>query len=422
MEEENGGRSTWSQRQRQAAAELARKRVLRAYEKEDKTLDWQKYHAAWQNYYQKYYSDFYLRAAQDYIIKEQSRVAPAKYGKAQTAAEIAARNEAILRAKGMIKGKTDFAAGVKGEPGQLIETVKTKLKRERHPEILNWVETDGVPQPNKDDLSEAETESAKRSLLLAFKAKIQEKASEKAAEDERRRRWQPIIIGGATMLAVLFLQYNRLIFAPIYAYVSPGPAPAAEISEVDPTVTLTKVSEAEKLLIPKLNVEVPIIFGVDFTEVMEAMNRGVAHYRIAGADAYPGQVGNFVITGHSAGDIYSSNQYKFIFSGLERLETGDLLYVHYGGVRYTYRMVGREIVEPTEIAKLTFQTDKPMLTLVTCYPLGTSRQRLLVFAEQISPNYSQTEIADQTAGGEAQEMPRNERTLFERIGAWFKRR
>ena len=73
MEEENGGKPAWSQRQRQAAAELARKRVLRAYQKEDKTLDWQKYHAAWQNYYQKYYSDFYLRAAKDYVIKEQSR-------------------------------------------------------------------------------------------------------------------------------------------------------------------------------------------------------------------------------------------------------------------------------------------------------------------------------------------------------------
>ena len=100
---------------------------------------------------------------------------------------------------------------------------------------------------------------------------------------------------------------------------SPGEAPAGEIEAVDPTVTLTKVSSENKLIIPKLNVDVPLTFGVGVDGVMSAMNYGVVHYRINGASAYPGEIGNFVVMGHSAGDIYSSNQYKFIFSGLERL-------------------------------------------------------------------------------------------------------
>ena len=149
------------------------------------------------------------------------------------------------------------------------------------------------------------------------------------------------------------------------------------------------------------------------------MNSGVAHYRIAGASAYPGEIGNTVITGHSAGDVYSSNPYKYIFSGLERLEDGDLIYINYESVRYTYRVTGKEVVEPTDVQALVIDTDVPMLTLVTCTPLGTSRYRLLVFAEQISPNVEDAEPTDTVVNvdsSETEEMPSNEPSFFE--GIW----
>ena len=187
-------------------------------------------------------------------------------------------------------------------------------------------------------------------------------------------------------------------------------------------MTLTKVSAENKLIIPKLNVDVPIRFGVGVDGVMSAMNNGVAHYQIAGASAYPGEIGNFVITGHSAGDIYSSNPYKFIFSGLERLEEGDIIYVHYNSVRYTYKMVRSETIEPTEVSKLIYETDKPMLTLVTCWPLGTSRYRLLITAEQISPSYEGATVADDNFEYEFKEdesLPENEETFFTRIWNWL---
>ena len=149
------------------------------------------------------------------------------------------------------------------------------------------------------------------------------------------------------------------------------------------------------------------------------MNNGVAHYRIAGASAYPGEIGNTVITGHSAGDIYSSNQYKYIFSGLERLEDGDLIYLNYNSVRYTYRVIKKEVIEPSNVAALVVQTDKPLLTLVTCTPLGTSKYRLLVTAEQISPDYEGAEKADEITTvdqGSGEALPSNEPSFFE--GIW----
>ena len=118
------------------------------------------------------------------------------------------------------------------------------------------------------------------------------------------------------------------------------------LEAVDPTVNQT-VSPDPRLIIPKLNVDVPVAFGIDIDEVMSAMNYGVAQYSIPGANALPGQIGNLVITGHSAGDIYSSNPYKFIFSGLERLEVGDLIYVNYESTRYTYQVTKQD----SEIAR-----------------------------------------------------------------------
>ena len=201
------------------------------------------------------------------------------------------------------------------------------------------------------------------------------------------------------------------------AYVSPGNAPAAGIEAIDPTITQA-VSPDPRLIIPKLNIDVPVHFGISLNEVMTAMSNGVAHYRISGASAYPGEIGNFVITGHSAGDVYSSNPYKYIFSGLERLDNGDLIYVNYNSTRYTYRVVKKEVVEPTHVAALMVDTNKPILTLVTCTPLGTSRYRLLVTAEQISPSAETTSEAEQAppVASESDSLPANEPTFFD--GFW----
>ena len=252
---------------------------------------------------------------------------------------------------------------------------------------------------------------------LKLRDDIRRKATDNAKKTRKLRKFMPIMAGAMVTLLILFLQYNRLIFAPIYAYVSPGNAPASEIEALDPTITQT-VSADPRLIIPKLNVDVPIRFGVPLSGVMAAMNNGVAHYRIAGASAYPGEIGNFIITGHSAGDVYSSNPYKYIFSGLERLEEGDLIYVNYESVRYTYRVTNKTVVEPSDVDALVVSTDKPLITLVTCTPLGTSRYRLLVTGEQISPDYegsSKQESVTPEESSESEELPSNEPSFFENI-------
>ena len=398
MDSKTGGQSS-SDLQRQAASAIARKKVLAAYaksaqkaahEKSASALknepvtpkinseSWKKYHSAWQDYYQKYYSEYYSNAARNYIAKERLKDAREK-----------AEEEEILNS---------------------ITKSSAKLNKKSGLSL-------GTTEVNQEWSADQNSDSIRQNL----RRHIRKKATDSAKKTRRHRRLIPIIAGVAVVLIILFLQYNRLIFAPIMAYVSPGNAPASEIEAIDPTITQT-VSAEPRLIIPKLNIDVPVHFGIQLSEVMSAMNNGVAHYRIAGASAYPGEIGNLVITGHSAGDVYSSNPYKYIFSGLERLNDGDLIYVNYNSTRYTYRVIKKQVVEPTNVASLVVDTDKPLLTLVTCTPLGTSRYRLLVTAEQISPSYEgadESESLPTIDQNQEELLPANEPSFFEGIWNWL---
>ena len=334
------------------------------------TPDWQKYHSDWQNYYQKYYSEYYAKAAQKYLENEKSKLS-----------------------------------------AQAVST-NTYLSQD----------------------SIARTEASAKQVEVSLRERIREKANSSFKLSKRHKQFVPIFAGVFSVLFVLFLQYNRLIFAPIMAYIAPGNTKDTGITAIDPTVSEAPTADP-RLLIPKLNVDVPVFFNIsnDTATINNAMNHGVAQFKIPGADAMPGQIGNLVISGHSAGDIYSNNQYKFIFSGLERLVDGDLIYVNYNSVRYTYKVYKRETVEPTNVAALVYKIDKPILTLITCTPLGSDRYRLLVMAEQINPSYEQketTEIANQensaengnNAEGKTQSssiMPANERSFFDRVWRWL---
>ena len=120
--------------------------------------------------------------------------------------------------------------------------------------------------------------------------------------------------------------------------------------------------------------------------VQEKLKGGVVHYPIPGASSVPGQKGNTVILGHSSNDVFDDGAYKFVFVQLDKMEKGDTFYLNYNGTRYTYTVTEKKIILPTEVGSLVVTTDKPLATLVTCTPVGTAQKRLVVMAEQISPD------------------------------------
>jgi len=323
--------------------------------KEHADAHWKQYHTAWQSYYQQYYERYYLSQLQ----KRQNAVAPA--------------------------------------------TTSAMPKAEPIPQNMD-APTDEEPMSRDQAVNE-------------LRDKLMGQVKEHGTRVRKSRHFMPIIAALVVGLSFALLQYNRLIIAQVKAYVSPGSISAGNIV-LDPT-TDTKVSAAPKIIIPKINVDAPVVYDVpslDEHVVQEKLKGGVVHYPIPGASSVPGQKGNTVVLGHSSNDVFDDGAYKFVFVQLDRMEKGDTFYLNYQGTRYTYAVTEKRIILPTEVSSLVIATDKPLATLVTCTPVGTAQKRLVVMAEQISPD--PTAAASATTDkdkGTLTPIPGNSPTFFERL-------
>ncbi len=244
------------------------------------------------------------------------------------------------------------------------------------------------------------------------------KAQERAKAVRKSRHFMPILTALCVGLLFTFLQYNRLLIAQVQAYISPGNINPQNIV-IDPTAEV-KVGPEPRLIIPKINVDAPLVFDVDsYNEpaVQEALKKGVVDYPIPGADAKPGQVGNMPILGHSSNDVFDDGAYKFVFVQLSKLSEGDTFYIHYKSVRYTYSVTSKEIIDPKEVNKLAVDTDVPMVTLITCDPPGTALKRLIVSAKQISPDPTTAgkPKTTETPKEKPQDISGNSPTLLQRL-------
>ena len=306
---------------------------------------WKAYHSAWQNYYQQYYQSFYEQ--------QQSQ-------RKQFEEEISKK----------YRGQGDESQNVKGN---------------RFAQQLLGQNT---------DLAQTSEDISKDQALHELRQKLVGKVHHEAKKIRKSRHFTPIAASLGVVFIFLFLQYNQVLFGAFTAYASPGAINPQNIV-IDPN-TNAAVSAEPRLIIPKINVDVPVLYdvGADHDSQMEAMRNGVAHFSIPGANSHPGEIGNTVLSGHSSNDLFDQGDYKFIFAQLEKLVVGDTIYANYEGVRYAYVITKKEVVQPTEVNKLIYDTSVPVMTLITCTPLGTSLERLLVTAEQISPDPSKAVATD----------------------------
>lgn len=146
-------------------------------------------------------------------------------------------------------------------------------------------------------------------------------------------------------------------------------------------------SAPAEITIPAIHITAPIIFDEPSQaewKIQLALRRGVVHY---GDTAVPGQNGNIVIVGHSSGQAWAPGDYKWIFTLLNKLHAGDQIEIAYQGIPHVYEVTGTTIVSPTDLS-VTTQTPGPTLTLITCTPVGTSTNRLVVHAKELQPSQS----------------------------------
>lgn len=199
------------------------------------------------------------------------------------------------------------------------------------------------------------------------------------------RRPSPFIILGAGSivigLIILTLTFYPLIRDEFYYFLRSHQKPSLQAQNVK---ELTPIDSTFGIIIPKLGANARIIPNVDPYDsrvYQKALTRGVAH---AKGSAYPGSLGNVFLFAHSSENFYEAMQYNSIFYLINKLEKGDDIYLYHDGRKYTYIVESKKIVGADAIDYLTHPQGTKTVTLMTCWPPGTSFKRLLIIAKLAS--------------------------------------
>lgn len=139
-----------------------------------------------------------------------------------------------------------------------------------------------------------------------------------------------------------------------------------EISEINPILEQLDT----KLYIDSINVEGNIFQGPD----SKTMDKGFWHFP---ASVYPGQQGNAVIISHRYLHIPPA---KDTFYNLDKVRKGDSILIEQEDNTYTYIVSEVKVVEKNDVSVLQDSSDY-QITLITCTPLWTSKQRLAVIGK-----------------------------------------
>ncbi|MDP2671083.1 MAG: sortase [bacterium] len=153
-----------------------------------------------------------------------------------------------------------------------------------------------------------------------------------------------------------------------------------------PPIKITPVNKDFGIIIEKIHVNAPVITDVDSTKYavyIDALNRGVAHARGTGKPGEPTKEGNnnTFLFAHSAINPFYAKKYNAVFYLLRKVEVGNRIVVFYKQKRFDYLVKDKRVVEASDVRYLTEPSKKPLLTLQTCDPPGSSLRRLIITAE-----------------------------------------
>jgi sortase A len=180
-------------------------------------------------------------------------------------------------------------------------------------------------------------------------------------------------------------------FAKFLAETAPPTAPSQDTAPpttvpVDPTAPTTTVAPATtvplgpppvvlpgaavaRIEIPKIGVDKVVVSGVGVAD----LRRAPGHYTTT---PMPGEPGNAGIAGHRT-------TYGAPFNRLDELSQGDEIFVTTRSGRFVYKVRTLDIVSPRDRTTL-LPTEDNRLTLTTCHPKFSARQRLIVVADLMS--------------------------------------
>lgn len=183
-----------------------------------------------------------------------------------------------------------------------------------------------------------------------------------------------ILIGAALLIFVgytqakVYLEQKKLRdqYASLSFEVEDGDVENGEEKEIKKGETIGILE------IPKLDLSTVLVEGTD----PENIKYAVGHLPGSSSVSKVGSKGeNFVIAGHR------SYTYGKFFNRLDELKNGDEVILKVQKRVLTFEVIDKKIVKPTNMDVVKPVKDKALVTLVTCHPQYSNKQRLIVVTE-----------------------------------------
>jgi sortase A len=190
--------------------------------------------------------------------------------------------------------------------------------------------------------------------------------------------------GLSVLLLVLVISAIGLLGFPVYTNFEQGRIQDKKAKEFKTEALKQKYEDRQveegdpltRIKIPKLGVDVVVVEGT----TPSALKAGAGHYR---GTPLPCEMGNVAIAGHRT-------TYGKPFNQLDRLAAGDKIELEtpVGSCEYVVTDRGGSpnpfTVDPANIAIVANTPGERNLTLTTCHPKGSAKQRLVIRAHLVS--------------------------------------
>jgi len=185
------------------------------------------------------------------------------------------------------------------------------------------------------------------------------------------------VASGFAILGFVFLPIVRLEVD--YALLSGKTTYTSQTNRTSSSTPIMKpISTDFGIVIPKINANAPVVKDVDAFDnkiYQQALSKGIAH---AQGTSTPDMTGNTFLFAHSAQNWLNANRYNAVFYLLYKLERNDQFSVYYKGKEYVYKVEEKRTVSAEKVEVMDSSAYPRSVTLMTCWPPGTTFERLLV--------------------------------------------
>jgi sortase A len=189
--------------------------------------------------------------------------------------------------------------------------------------------------------------------------------------------------GLSVLLLVLVISAIGLLGKPLYTNFEQGRIQDKKSSQLKSAALKDRYEQRQlkegdaltRIKIPKIGVDMVVVEGT----TPSALKAGAGHYR---GTPLPCEMGNVAIAGHRT-------TYGKPFNQLDRLTKGDKITLETPNGTCDYIVTDRGaspnpfVVDPSNIAIVANTPGERNLTLTTCHPKGSARQRLVIRAHLV---------------------------------------